>query len=392
MGSVRGFLIVLGHTGVRAPRRSRSQEAGTPRGAGRLKGGSGAAGSAHLTMAEQGRRLAVLDAERVEVEAFEVPEPGPGQVLVRVSRSQVSAGSEKGRFRGAFNPSGHTSRPPGYTAVGRIQSVGPGVEDFSVGDRVFAMGRHSSHLIVDAAPNVDSTLRFDEGQFPGRLAQRIESEITDEQACFSRLGDVALHGVRRAELQPDESVVVFGQGVVGQLIVGVCRVAGGHPIVAVDLDAERLNLSRESGATHTVDASSTDAVEEATRITGGAQCVFHANREAQTLDDCVRSAGYLGKVVLVGATGGEARMRLGPILSREIDIRGSQWTDDSVHKYYPWSSARDRAAVMRMIESGNLKVDHLISHVAKPEEADDLYRLIVDGTRGWMGIFFDWDE
>ena len=344
-------------------------------------------------MAEPGRRLTVVDADRVEVETFEVPEPGPGQVLVRVSRSQVSAGSEKGRFRGAFNPDGHTPRPPGYTAVGRIQSVGPGVEDFAVGERVFAMGRHSSHLIVDAAPNVDeSTLRFDEGQFPGRPAQRIEFDITDEQACFSRLGDVALHGVRRAGLQPDESVAVFGQGVVGQLIVGVCRIAGAHPIVAVDLDPERLKLSMESGATHVVDASSTDAVEEVTRITGGAECVFHANRVAQTLDDCVRAAGYAGKVVLVGATGGEARLRLGPILSREIEIRGSQWAVDSPHKYYPWSSPRDRAAVMRMIESGDLKIDHLISHVAKPEEADDLYRLIVDGTRGWMGILFDWDD
>ena len=344
-------------------------------------------------MPQLGRRLAVLDAERVEVETFEVPEPGPGQVLVRVSRSQVSAGSEKGRFRGAFNPDGHTPRPPGYTAVGRIQGVGPGVENFAIGDRVFAMGRHSSHLIVDAAPDVDqSTLRFEEGQFPGRAAQKIEADITDEQACFSRLGDVALHGVRRAGLQPDESVAVFGQGVVGQLLVSMSRIAGAHPIIAVDLDAERLALSRVSGATHTIDASSTDAVGEVTHITGGAQCVFHANRVAQTLDDCVRSAGYLGKVVLVGATGGEARMRLGPILSREIDIRGSQWTDESVHKYYPWSSPRDRAAVMRMIESGDLEIDHLISHVAKPEEADELYRLIVEGTHGWMGILFDWDD
>ncbi len=343
-------------------------------------------------MPELGRRLAVVDAERVVVETFEVPEPGPGQVLVRVSRTQVSAGSEKGRFRGAFNPAGHTPRPPGYTAVGRIQGIGPGVEGFSVGDRVFAVGRHSSHLIIDAAPDIDSTLKFEEGQFPGRLAQHIEYQITDEQACFSRLGDVALHGVRRAGLQPDESVAVFGQGVVGQLLVSMSRIAGAHPIIAVDLDPRRLELSRISGATHTVDASTTDAVEEVTRITGGAQSVFHANREAQVLDDCIRSAGYLGKVVLVGATGGELRMRLGPILSREIDIRGSQWTDDSVHKYYPWSSARDRAAVMRMIESGALEIDHLISHVAKPEEADELYRLIVEGTQGWMGILFDWDD
>ena len=84
-------------------------------------------------------------------------------------------------------------------------------------------------------------------------------------------------------------------------------------------------------------------------------------------------------------------MKLGHILSREIDIRGSQWQVDQPHKYYPWSAPRDRDAVMRMIESGDLVVDHLISHVAKPEEADNLYKLIVAGSKGWMAIFFDWD-
>ena len=334
---------------------------------GLLKGRRGAAGSAHTELWQR------WEEEHVEVETFEVPEPGPGQVLVRVSRSQVSAGSEWGRFRGAFNPDGHTPHPAGYTAVGRIQSVGPGVEDFAIGERVFAMGRHSSHLVVDAA------LR--RGTVPGQV-------LPPNRVRHHRRAGMLLP----AGLQPDESVVVFGQGVVGQLIVGVCRIAGAHPNRRGEPRPGATEASRESGATHTVDASSTDAVEEVTRITGGAECVFHANRVAQTLDDCVRSAGYAGKVVLVGATGGEVRMRLGPILSREIDIRGSQWTVDSRHKYYPWSSPRDRAATMRMIESDDLKVDHLISHVAKPEEAPDLYGLIVKGTRDWMGILFDWDD
>ena len=47
---------------------------------------------------------------------------------------------------------------------------------------------------------------------------------------------------------------------------------------------------------------------------------------------------------------------------------------------------------MRMIATGDLKVDHLISHVVKPEQADRLYQAILAGPRGWMGIFFDWDD
>ena len=61
-----------------------------------------------------------------------------------------------------------------------------------------------------------------------------------------------------------------------------------------------------------------------------------------------------------------------------------------MHRYYPWNRNKNREAIWRMIESGDLKVDHLISHVVKPEMANDLYQKIGSGTSGWMGIFFDW--
>ena len=198
--------------------------------------------------------------------------------------------------------------------------------------------------------------------------------------------------MRRAELQPDESVAIFGQGVVGQLIAAFARISGAHPIIAVDLDDSRLELSKVSGVTHTVNASRENAVEAIESITGGgAECVFHANREAQVLADCVEAAGFGGKVVLVGATRGPVNMYLNKLLVREIDIRGSHMVSDVRQRYWKWTTSRDRNAIMRMIAQGTLSVDHLISHVVRPEEADDAYQRIVAGPGGWMGVFFAWD-
>ena len=340
-------------------------------------------------MAETGRMLSVVDGERVVVETYDVPEPGSGEVLIRVNRTQVSAGSEKGRFRGASRPDprtplGYYPEPPGYTAAGRVQAVGPGVEGFETGDRVFAFGRHQSHLLTRIDRYQDAGLR--------KNVQRIEFDVTDEQACMSRLGDVALHSIRRAGLQPDEAVAIFGQGVVGQLIAAFARISGAYPIIAIDLDDGRLELSKTSGATHTVNAAKENAVEAVEAITGsGAECVFHANREAQVLADCVDATGYGGKVILVGATRGPASIYLNKLLVREIDLRGSHMVSDVQQRYWKWTTSRDRNAILRMIAHGDISVDHLISHVLEPEQGDEAYRRIVAGPQGWMGVFFAWD-
>ena len=330
-----------------------------------------------------GRRLVFIGTDRVELESYDVPEPGPGQVLVRVTRSQISAGSEKNGFLGAANSD--TRRPTGYTTIGRVLSSGIGMDEYRPGDRVLAFGNHGTHWLTGQ----------DTSEMRSSI-QKIEYDITDEQAAFAVLGDVSLMGVRRARLQIDETVAIFGQGVVGQMVTAFCRLSGAYPIIAVDLSDERLELAKMSGATHTVNAAREDAVSVIRQITGdGAQTVFHAARLPEVLVPCMQAAADRGNVILVGSPPGKVEIGLQvELLRRELDIRGvyGRGLESNVHPYWPWTRKRNRRAIMRLIESGQLNVDPLISHVAKPEEANDLYHKILEGQEGWMSIFFDWEE
>ena len=333
-------------------------------------------------MSTLGKRLVVVGGKRVEIEDVEIPDPGPGQVLVRITRSLVSAGSEKSLLLQKTHPD--TKSNLGYTTVGRVQKSGTGMESFKPGDRVFTFGHHGTHWLSEPDSNANDPINI----------QRIEHNITDEQAALTRLGDVALHCIRRGELQIDEQVAVFGQGVVGQFVTAFARLSGAYPVIGIDLDDHRLELARQSGATHTINPSRENTVDAVRDITnGGAQTVFHANREPGVLGDCMKSCAMRGKVVLVGSAPGVAEIGLQVELLRlELDIRGSYGTIHDPHRYYPWTQRRDRKAIMRMIESSDLKVDHLISHVSRPEDANSLYQTIVAGPHGWMGIFFNWEK
>ena len=343
-------------------------------------------------MSEIGRRLVRVEGKRFELETFEVPEPGPGQVLVRVNRSQVSAGTERsGLLQEAGSP--EFRRLMGYITVGRVLAAGPGMEEYRPDDRVLAFGSHGSHWLTGRPPDPPP-------RWPSEITvsiQRIEQDITDEQAAFAVLGDFAMQGIRRAELQIDESVAVFGQGVVGQLVTAFCRLSGAYPVIAIDMDADRLALSKRSGATHTVDASKEDSIEAVRSLTnGGAECTSHATRSAQTLVDCMKAAADRGMVAVIGFPPDTVELELrGELLRKELQIRGVHGVrglEDKPHPYWPWSLQRNRRGIMRMIATGDLQVDHLISHVAKPEEADDLYQKIMAGPKGWMAIFFDWED
>lgn len=340
-------------------------------------------------MTPQAARLIFRSDLTVETERYDVPEPAPRQVLVRVARSHVSAGTEMNFFR--QNPiDGPIRRTPlGYMTVGRVARVGDDVTEFAVADRVLTCGNHGSHWLVDLS-DAGAT------QANGNYIERLRDDVRDDEAGFIVLADVALHGVRRAGLQIDESVVVFGCGIVGQLTIQLARIAGTHPIVAVDLVDARLAQATISGATHVVNAATTDPVAAILQITGGrgGEAVFHCAPVAAVLQTAMEAAAERGKVVLTASAPGTAEIGLQvELLRRELTILGVYEIGiDQPHGYWPWTRARNRRACLRLLATGELRLDHLVSHVVPPTEAEAMVRLMAGGGDDWMGIVFTWDE
>ena len=97
---------------------------------------------------------------------------------------------------------------------------------------------------------------------------KIPDSVTDVQATFLSLADVALHGVRRGRPYIGDSVAVFGQGVVGQLVTQFAAMVNPYPLMAIDLQDDRLALARQSGATHSINANREDGGEPGSGVDG----------------------------------------------------------------------------------------------------------------------------
>ena len=100
------------------------------------------------------KRIVFVGPRRVALEPFEVPEPGPRQVLVRATRTLVSAGTELKAYVGEDVVRRDPPYPvyPGYSHVGVVERVGADVAEVRVGDRVATQRTHASHVLLDLEP------------------------------------------------------------------------------------------------------------------------------------------------------------------------------------------------------------------------------------------------
>ena len=144
-------------------------------------------------------KRAVLQADgSVVIEEFEVPKPAPDQVLVRINVTQVSAGSEVNSIRqrrggpiGNFPQSGL-----GYTALGTVAEVGSEVTAGKLATVCLCGGNHGTHWLV--TPRMAYLPAAVPQQF---MLERLPDDLDDATAAFCVLGDIALHGIRRGQIQ-----------------------------------------------------------------------------------------------------------------------------------------------------------------------------------------------
>ncbi|MFZ4482477.1 MAG: zinc-binding dehydrogenase [Chthoniobacterales bacterium] len=267
---------------------------------------------------------AILVAQRqpLVIDEIELPSLKRGQVLVEIHATRV-CGSQIGEVEGVKGPDKYLPHLLGHEAGAIVLEVGADVTQVTPGDRVVCHWRPGAGIDAGGAVyqwngkpvNAGSITTFQKLAVISENRLTVVPPDTDFELCCL-LADTLTTGFgiinNDARAQPGESVVVFGVGGIGLGVVLGAKLAGAHPIIAVDLHEHKLAKAREYGATQTINASQHNAAEQVRQVLGGLADVTidgtGSPRVIETAYDLAKLRG--GRCVLFGVLPSDQRVSI----------------------------------------------------------------------------------
>lgn len=280
----------------------------------------------------------------------------------------------------------------GYSISGVVIAVGDGVDGYEIGDRVTAAGAG----IANHAEYVD---------VPQNLVMKMPQALDFKEASTVTLGGIAMQGVRRADVRFGEFCVVTGAGILGLLALQMLRLSGVR-VAAIDLDESRLAIAKELGAEIVINPTKEDPIKTVESWSGGygADCVLFtaATSSSAPLSQSFQMTKKKGKVVLVGVVGME--ISRGDIYAKELDFMistsygpgryDSSYEEkgcDYPYAYVRWTENRNMTEYLRLVSTGDIKLDKLINGVYPIEQVTEAYESLKANAKPLM-VLLDYGE
>ncbi|QMU68894.1 S-(hydroxymethyl)mycothiol dehydrogenase [Streptacidiphilus sp. P02-A3a] len=320
--------------------------------------------------------------EPVRIETILVPDPGPGEAVVKVQACGVCHTDLH------YREGGINDEFPfllGHEAAGIVESVGEGVTEVAPGDFVilnwravcgqcracrrgrpqYCFATHNAKQRMTLEDGTELSPALGIGAFADKTlvaaGQCTKVDPTASPAAAGLLGCGVMAGlgaaVNTGNVGRGDTVAVIGCGGVGNAAIMGSRLAGASRIIAVDVDDRKLTTALRLGATHTVNSRTDDPVEAVRALTGGngADVVIEAVGRPETYKQAFYARDLAGTVVLVGVPTPEMTLEL-PLL--DVFGRGgalkSSWYGDCL-------PSRDFPTLIDLYLQGRLDLDAFVS-------------------------------
>ncbi|MFG3203651.1 S-(hydroxymethyl)mycothiol dehydrogenase [Streptomyces sp. NPDC048192] len=336
----------------------------------------------------------------VSLETIIVPDPGPGEALVKIEACGVCHTDLHYREGGISDDFPFLL---GHEAAGVVEAVGDGVTDVAPGDFVilnwravcgscraclrgrpwYCFNTHNAKQKMTLADGTELSPALGIGAFAEKTlvaaGQCTKVDRAASPAAAGLLGCGVMAGIGAAintgNVGRGDTVAVIGCGGVGAAAVVGSSLAGAAKVIAVDIDDRKLETARKLGATHTVNSRNTEAVEAIRELTGGfgADVVIEAVGRPETYRQAFYARDLAGTVVLVGVPTPEMQLEL-PLL--DVFGRGgalkSSWYGDCL-------PSRDFPMLIDLYLQGRLDLDAFVTETIQLDEVEKAFERMHGG-------------
>lgn len=320
---------------------------------------------------------------RVEWREIAVPDPGPDDVVVAVTHSWISNGTEGSFVRGE-RIAGDTPRSetdplpfphvPGYQKVGVVQWVGGNVRHVSVGDVVFATVSRVSGMFYDHGGHVSPAVTH------GSQVWKLPDGADPVAFAGLVLTQVGYNVGVRPSVSAGDAAVVIGDGMVGHWSAQTLQSRGAR-VMMLGRHDERLSLFALRAGDAVLNISEDPDWPDHVRrwAADGVQVVADTVGSIATIESLLPLMRHEGHISSAGFYGHGGRIDIQMLRNREITL----------HAPAGWSKQR-MDATLAMVNDGTLQTTHLISHRLPAQEAAHAFDLILHRREPVLGVVLDW--
>ena len=325
---------------------------------------------------------------KAELIEKKIPTPGAGQVLIKLVCSTISSGTERANLIGEVNVSVSKNasavakfpRHVGYSSSGIVEALGPGVTQFSVGDRVaMSWTVHSQYICKD----VNEVYLLDNDQ-------------SFSEGALWHIATFPMAAIRKCSIEIGESAIVMGMGILGMMAVMLLRAAGAVPVIAADPVPEKRELALRLGADYAFDPFASDFEAQIRRVTdGGVNVAIEVTGNGGALDGVLDVMAKFGRVALLGCTRHSDfqidyyKKVHGPgitLIGAHTRARPTQESFSGM-----WTTRDDVLAIQRLVRLGRLNFASLVEETYSPEDAPAVYTRLAE-EKAFPVVQFDWSK
>lgn len=337
-------------------------------------------------MLEKNYKVVFTEKSHVEVWETDIPEISADSVLIETEISQISTGTELTMLEANVDEDSpwwnniRFPNFPGYSNVGRVVKIGENVDPSFLGKRVHSSGKHAKYVEVKASNVI-----------------MIPDEVDSAEAVFSTIARISMGSIRIADIRLGDTVVVYGAGLIGQLLARLAKLAGAANVFVTDVSDSRLDLLPNQPGFHKVNSTKEDIVEVLN--THGkkelARIVFETTSVPSLVAKEIMCLQKLGKLIITSSPKGKSLIDFDNVNRKGISIIGAH--NLTVHTPVatprdPWTVLADGQCFVDMLSRKEISVKNMNTHIAHYTKAPELYEMLMKDRTQAMSVLIDWRD